>query len=70
MMSSSNQRIMEVVITLYAFDAQSAGELSFRKGSFYLLLLLLSQGWYSRFFSNGIDDLRLSQSPIVFSQSD
>uniref|UniRef100_A0A914ZMR6 Cytoplasmic protein NCK2 n=2 Tax=Parascaris univalens TaxID=6257 RepID=A0A914ZMR6_PARUN len=32
MMPSSNQRIMEIVITLYAFDAQSAGELSFRKG--------------------------------------
>ncbi|VDM48577.1 unnamed protein product, partial [Toxocara canis] len=32
MMPPSNQRILEIVITLYAFDAQSAGELSFRKG--------------------------------------
>lgn len=30
--SSSSQRILEVVTTLYAFDAQNAEELSFRKG--------------------------------------
>ncbi|VDK70719.1 unnamed protein product [Anisakis simplex] len=32
MISSPKQTILEVVIALYSFDAQTAGELSFRKG--------------------------------------